>query len=320
MSRVSRGVEAPCALRDHFPGQVRDDRRKDKELRVLVFGTTGQLGRELARRVPAEVTLIALGRDRADLADPAACAAAIRDANADLVINAAAYTAVDQAESEVALADTINGDTPGAMAHAAATGGLPFLHVSTDYVFDGSGARPWREDDRVAPIGAYGASKLKGERLVAEAGGRSVILRTAWVFSAHGRNFVKTMLRVGAERDALSVVDDQRGGPTAAADIADALFVIARAFGEGRGVPGIFHFAGAPTVTWADFAEAIFAASRLPRKPVVSRIPTSAYPTPAKRPENSALDCSRILGTYGISQPDWRKSLSDVIGELEAGA
>ncbi|HQU69320.1 MAG TPA: dTDP-4-dehydrorhamnose reductase [Albidovulum sp.] len=289
-------------------------------MRILVFGTTGQLARELLRRAPPGVTLTALGRDRADLSHPEACAAAVIASDADLVINAAAHTAVDLAESEPALADTVNGEAPGAMARAAARRGLPFFHVSTDYVFDGSGTKPWREDDPVAPLGAYGRSKLLGERLVAEAGGNAVILRTAWVFSAHGKNFVKTMLRLGAERDQLSVVDDQRGGPTAAADIADALFTVAGAFGEGRGKPGIFHFAGAPTVTWADFAESIFAASRLPRKPVVNRIPASAYPTPAQRPANSALDCSRILETYGIKQPDWRKSLSDVLRELEAGA
>lgn len=295
-------------------------RREGARLRILVFGTTGQLARELARRVPAGVALTALGRDAADLADPASCFEAVRQAAADLVVNAAAYTAVDRAESEAALADTVNGDAPGAMARAAAERRLPFLHVSTDYVFDGSGDRPWREGDPVAPLGAYGASKLRGERQIAEAGGDSVILRTAWVFSAHGSNFVRTMLRLGVARDHVGVVDDQRGGPTAAADIADAIFTIARAFAKGRGTPGIFHFAGAPTVTWADFAEAIFAASSLPRKPVVNRIPTSAYPTPAKRPANSALDCSLIRETYGITQPDWRKSLSEVIAELEAGA
>lgn len=289
-------------------------------MRILVFGSTGQLAREVARRVPEGMSVTTLGREGADLSDPDACARTIRRAEADLILNAAAYTAVDLAESEPDLAGVVNGQAPGAMARAAAERGLPFLHVSTDYVFDGSGTRPWREDDPVAPLGTYGASKLLGERLVTEAGGQSVILRTAWVFSAHGRNFVKTMLRLGAERDDLNVVHDQRGGPTAAADIADALFVIARAFAEGRGRPGIFHFAGMPTVSWADFAEAIFAASSLPRKPKVHRIPTSAYPTPAKRPANSALDCSHILATYGIKQPDWRGSLSDVVGELEAGA
>ena len=289
-------------------------------MRILVFGTTGQLARELARRAPAGVMLRQLGRAEADLSEPGTCAAAVEAAEADLILNAAAYTAVDQAESEPALADTVNGRTPGAIARAAAARGLPFLHVSTDYVFDGSGTRPWRETDAVAPLGAYGRSKLLGEELIAAAGGRSVILRTAWVFSAHGRNFVRTMLRLGAERDSLAVVDDQRGGPTAAADIADALFAIARAFGAGRGVPGLYHYAGAPTVSWADFAEAIFAASSLPRRPAVNRIATSAYPTPAKRPANSALDCSLIRETYGITQPDWRKSLSDVVRELETPA
>ena len=289
-------------------------------MRILVFGTTGQLARELLRRAPEGVTVQAVGRDVADLTDPAACAAMVAATDADLILNAAAYTAVDQAETDRATADLVNGEAPGAMARAAAARGLPFLHVSTDYVFDGAGTRPWREDDPVAPLGAYGASKLLGELQVAEAGGQAVILRTAWVFSAHGKNFVKTMLRVGAEREALSVVDDQRGGPTAAADIADALFTIATAFGKGRGVPGIYHFAGAPTVSWADFAEAIFAASSLPRKPVVNRIPSSDYPTPAKRPGNSALDCSLLAKTYGITQPDWRKSLADVIGELETEA
>ena len=289
-------------------------------MRILVFGTTGQLARELLRRAPEGVTVQAVGRDVADLTDPAACAAVVAATDADLILNAAAYTAVDQAETDRATADLVNGEAPGAMARAAAARGLPFLHVSTDYVFDGAGTRPWREDDPVAPLGAYGASKLLGELQVAEAGGQAVILRTAWVFSAHGKNFVKTMLRVGAEREVLSVVDDQRGGPTAAADIADALFTIATAFGKGRGVPGIYHFAGAPTVSWADFAEAIFAASSLPRKPVVNRIPSSDYPTPAKRPGNSALDCSLLAKTYGITQPDWRKSLADVIGELETEA
>lgn len=289
-------------------------------MRFLVFGTTGQLARELSRRAPEGVTVQAIGRDVADLTDPAACAAVVAAAKADIILNAAAYTAVDQAETDRATADLVNGEAPGAMARAAAARGLPFLHVSTDYVFDGAGTRPWREDDPVAPLGAYGASKLLGERRVAEAGGQAVILRTAWVFSAHGKNFVKTMLRVGAEREALSVVDDQRGGPTAAADIADALFTIAAAFGKGHGLPGIYHFAGAPTVSWADFAEAIFAASSLPRKPVVNRIPSSDYPTPAKRPGNSALDCSLLARTYGITQPDWRKSLADIIGELEAEA
>lgn len=290
-------------------------------MRILVFGTTGQVAIELARNaalVGADLT--ALGRDRADLTDPEACAAAVQAAAADVVINAAAYTAVDQAEAEPDIARLVNAEAPGAMARAAARRGLPFLHVSTDYVFDGTNPRPWREDDPTGPLGVYGATKLDGERQIVAAGGPHVILRTAWVFSAHGRNFVKTMLRLGADRDSLSVIDDQRGGPTAAHEIAKALLAIACAFHEGRGRSGIFHFAGQPACSWADFAEATFAASSAPRRPTVARIPTSAYPTPARRPANSVLDCTLIRDTYGIGQPDWRTGLARVVGELETTA
>ncbi|WP_413871240.1 dTDP-4-dehydrorhamnose reductase [Albidovulum sp.] len=286
-------------------------------MKALVFGTTGQLGIELARTAPRGTLLLAFGREAADLTHPATCAALVAATDADVVINAAAYTAVDAAETDRETARLVNAAAPGAMAKAAAARALPFLHVSTDYVFDGSGTRPWREDDPTAPLGAYGATKLEGERLVGAAGGPHVILRTSWVFSAHGRNFVRTMLRLGAERDRLSVVDDQRGGPSAAADIARALWAIARAFAEGRGQDGVFHYAGAPAVTWAGFAEAIFAASSLPRKPEVARIATADYPTPARRPANSVLDCTRIGAVYGIEQPDWRASLARVIRELE---
>ncbi len=286
-------------------------------MKALVFGTTGQLGIELARTAPRGTLLLAFGHEAADLTHPATCAALVAATDADVVINAAAYTAVDAAETDRETARLVNAAAPGAMAKAAAARALPFLHVSTDYVFDGSGTRPWREDDPTAPLGAYGATKLEGERLVGAAGGPHVILRTSWVFSAHGRNFVRTMLRLGAERDRLSVVDDQRGGPSAAADIARALWAIARAFAEGRGQDGVFHYAGAPAVTWAGFAEAIFAASSLPRKPEVARIATADYPTPARRPANSVLDCTRIGAVYGIEQPDWRASLARVIRELE---
>lgn len=287
-------------------------------MKLLVFGSTGQVAIELARAaVVRGWACDSLGRDRADLTDPAVCAAIISATDADIVINAAAYTAVDQAENDRAAAMTVNADAPGAMARAAATRGLPFLHVSTDYVFDGSGRRPWVESDATGPLGVYGASKLAGEQQVAAARGPHVILRTAWVFSAHGKNFVKTMLRVGATRDTLSVVDDQVGGPTPAAAIAEALTAIAAAFVAGQGRPGTYHFAGVPVCTWADFAEAIFAGSRLPTRPKVARIPTSAYPTPARRPANSALDCSAIRAAYGIEQPDWRTGLADVLRELE---
>lgn len=290
-------------------------------MKILCFGQTGQVATELVRQAPLiGAEIVALGRDRADLTDPAACARLIEATDADIVVNAAAYTAVDAAETDRATAMTVNGDAPGAMARAAAIRGLPFLHISTDYVFDGAGTRPWREDDPVAPLGAYGATKLEGERQVTAAGGPHVILRTAWVFSAHGKNFVKTMLRVGADRDSLNVVDDQRGGPTAAHEIARALLAIAASFHEGRGQSGIFHFAGSPACTWADFAEAVFAASHMTKKPQVNRIPTSAYPTPARRPANSVLDCTRIREAYSIGQPDWRTGVRSVVSELEKQA
>lgn len=284
-------------------------------IRVLVFGQTGQVATELARQAGDDIAMTCLGRDRADLGDPAACAAAIAASDADVVINAAAYTAVDRAESEQELATTINGTSPGAMAQACAALGIPFLHVSTDYVFDGTGTRPWQPDDSTGPLGAYGQSKLLGEQAVRAAGGPHAILRTSWVFSAHGANFVKTMLRLGATRDILTVVADQVGGPTAAADIAAALLTMARAFHAGQGVTGTYHFSGAPDVSWADFAREIFAQSHLPCQ--VEDIPTSAYPTPAQRPANSRMDCTALTRDYAIERPDWRISLAHVLSELK---
>lgn len=286
-------------------------------MHLLIFGKTGQVAQELARAAGARgFRAEFLGRDDADLTAPDACAAAIAATGAQAVINAAAYTAVDAAEADRATAQAVNADAPGAMARAAAARGLPFLHVSTDYVFDGTADRPWREDDPVAPLGVYGATKLDGERQVAAAGGPHAILRTSWVFSAHGKNFVKTMLRLGRERPELSVVDDQKGGPTPAADIARALLTLAEGILAGR-PGGLFHFAGAPTVSWADFADAIFDAAALPHRPLVHRIATSAYPTPARRPLHSALDCARIRDLHGIEQPDWQRGLAEVVKELE---
>lgn len=285
-------------------------------MRLLVFGTTGQVGRELARRAASHgVEVIAVGRDAADLCAPETCARLIAEAEADAVINAAAYTAVDKAESEPEIAQAVNAEAPGAMARAAARRHLPFLHISTDYVFDGTPGPAWREDDPTGPLGVYGTSKLAGEAQVRDAGGPHAILRTAWVFSAHGNNFLKTMLRLGAERDALRVVEDQRGGPTPAAAIADALIVMAGALAAGRAQAGTWHFTGAPAVSWADFARAIFAA-RGGKVPDVEGIPGSAWPTPARRPLNSVLDCTAIRRDFGIEQPDWREAVADVIGEL----
>ena len=284
-------------------------------IRVLVFGRSGQVATELARQAGGDIALTCLGRDEADLSDPAACAAAIAAHPADVVINAAAHTAVDRAEAEEALATTVNAEAPGAMARECAARGIPFLHVSTDYVFDGSGTAAWQPDDPTGPLGAYGRSKLAGEQAVRAAGGPHAILRTSWVFSAHGANFVKTMLRLGAERDSLSIVADQTGGPTAAADIAAALLTMARAFHAGQGTSGTYHFAGAPDCTWADFAREIFAQAGLASQ--VGDIPSSAFPTPARRPANSRLDCRSLTETFAIHRPDWRDSLRHVIRALQ---
>lgn len=284
-------------------------------IRLLVFGQTGQVATELARQATPDIAMTCLGRDRADLSDPAACAAAIAASDADVVINAAAYTAVDKAESDEALATTVNGAAPGAMAQACAARAIPFLHVSTDYVFDGSGTRPWQPDDPTGPLGAYGRSKLAGEDAVRAAAGPHAILRTSWVFSAHGANFVKTMLRLGAERAKLTIVADQIGGPTSAADIAAALLTMARAFHAGHGTTGTYHFSGAPDVSWADFAREIFAQASLPC--LVEDIPTSAYPTPARRPSNSRMDCAALTRDFAIERPDWRASLTHVLSDLK---
>lgn len=279
-------------------------------MRLLVFGKTGQVALELQRLIPRAIFL---GRDNADLGDPAACEAAVAAHAPDAVINAAAYTAVDRAEEEEPLATTINGDAPAAMARACATRGIPMVHISTDYVFDGQGTAAWGPQDAVRPINAYGRSKLAGEQGVAAAGGRHAILRTSWVFSAHGNNFVKTMLRLAQTRDALAVVGDQVGGPTSAASIARACVTLADRLGAGA-PSGIYHFAGTPPVSWAGFARAIFALSG--DAVTVTDIPASDYPTPAARPANSRMNGDSLLREFGIPAPDWHADLTDVIKEL----
>lgn len=280
-------------------------------MKLLVFGSTGQVACELHRLVP-EATF--LSRAEADLSDPPSCAVAIAASGANVVINAAAYTAVDRAESDEEAAYLVNGDAPAAMAQAAAALNIPFLHISTDYVFNGGGTRPWQPDDMTAPLGAYGRSKFEGEQGIRAAGGQFVILRTSWVFSAYGSNFVKTICRLGQTRDSLNVVADQIGGPTAARDIAAALVEIAHQLKAGKGAPGTYHYAGAPDVSWADFAREIYRQAGLAT--VVNDIPTSAYPTPAQRPLNSRLDCSTLETVFGITRPDWRASLTTVLEDL----
>lgn len=281
-------------------------------MKLLVFGSTGQVATELRRLAPDARFLT---RAEADLARPADCAAAIEAADAEAVINAAAWTAVDKAEDEFNAAMIANAAAPAAMAKACAARGLPFVHVSTDYVFPGTGTAPHAPDDPVDPPNIYGRSKLAGELSVRYSGGRTAILRTSWVFSAHGSNFVKTMLRLGRERTELRIVADQIGGPTPAADIAAACLTLAAALKDGH-ASGIWHLSGAPDVSWADFAREIFRQAGLPTQ--VQDIATADYPTPAKRPQNSRLDCSGLTADFGIERPDWRESLGRVLRELEA--
>lgn len=279
---------------------------------ILVIGKTGQVAQELAK-LPDTVCI---SRDEADLTVPEQCSSAIHAHVPRAVINAAAYTAVDKAEQEEALATLINADAPGVMARACASLNIPFVQISTDYVFSGGGTAPWRPDDPTGPLGAYGRSKLAGEQKVRAAGGVHAILRTSWVVSAHGNNFVKTMLRLGAERDALNIVSDQIGGPTAARDIATACHLMAEQLAVSPEKTGTYHFSGAPDCSWADFVRVIFDQANLACN--VTDIPSSAYPTPAARPLNSRMDCSATDSTFGIKRPDWRNSLTEILTDLGA--
>ena len=281
-------------------------------MRLLVFGRTGQVAQELARVKPDARFL---SRAEADLTDPDACARMIGQSNADAIINAAAYTAVDRAETDGEMAFLVNGAAPAAMAGAAAATGIPFVHISTDYVFSGQGSKPWSPDDPVAPPGVYGQSKLAGENGVRAAGGVHVILRTSWVFSAHGSNFVKTMLRLSQSHERLRVVADQTGGPTPASAIAEAVAGIADALAANGGPSGTYHFSGEPDVSWAGFARAIFSESG--KSVTVEDIPTREYPTPAQRPANSRLDCASLERDFGIRRPDWQQGLQDILADLE---
>ncbi|WP_103332937.1 dTDP-4-dehydrorhamnose reductase [Pseudotabrizicola formosa] len=284
-------------------------------MKLLVFGQSGQVAHALARLVP-EATF--LGRDRADLTDPAACAAAIAQVSPEAVINAAAYTAVDKAETEEAVAHAVNALAPEALGRACAELAIPLVHISTDYVFDGAGTAPFHPTDPLAPLGAYGRSKAEGEALLRATGAVHGILRTSWVFSADGANFVKTMLRLSETRDRLTVVGDQVGGPTPAAAIAQACLIMAQRLREDPALSGSYHFSGAPDTTWAEFARTIFALSG--RKVDVVDIATADYPTPARRPLNSRMDCTTTLTAFGIARPDWQAGLRDVLTDLKVMA
>jgi dTDP-4-dehydrorhamnose reductase len=292
-------------------------------MKVLVIGAGGQVGREL-RRHPwrGDTRLVAFDHVGLDITLRGAVSATIADERPDIVVNAAAYTAVDRAESEPDAAWAVNCAGPANIAATCRESTIPLIHISTDYAFDGTKSGPYREDDSVNPLGVYGASKEAGERAVREALREHVILRTAWVYSAHGHNFVKTMLRLAEERPVLRVVADQTGSPTSAADIADAIARIAQHVRDGNAAWGTYHFVGAGAVTWHGFAEAIFdLASRWRGSPPrVDPITSADYPTPARRPANSVLDCSRVAAAFGIEPRPWRVALAEVIEELYAAA
>ncbi|QCO07214.1 dTDP-4-dehydrorhamnose reductase [Azospirillum argentinense] len=291
-------------------------------MKVLILGTSGQVGTELMRAAwPQGTELVGLARPDVDMARPETVEAAVAAHAPGLVVNATAYTAVDKAESDQETAFAVNRDGPARLAASCAACGIPLIHISTDYVFDGTKAAPYVEGDPVAPLGVYGASKEAGEAAVRAALPQHVILRTSWVYAAHGANFVKTMLRFGREREEMRVVADQHGAPTAAADIAATIVTIAKriAAGSEGGVPwGTYHFTGAGETTWHGFAERIF--QRLEaatgRRPRLQAITTADYPTPARRPANSRLDCARIRSAFGIEAPRWEDSLDRVLDEL----
>ena len=288
-------------------------------MRILVFGKNGQVARAL-QDIGGD-SLVALGRDTCDLMNAGAAREAIIARKPDIIVNAAAYTAVDKAETDEVAARRLNHETPAEMAEAASAIDAPFIHLSTDYVFDGSVAGRLNESAAVNPLNVYGQSKCDGERAVLKAKPQAIILRTSWVFSEYGVNFVKTMLKLAQTRDELSIVADQIGGPTAAADIAAAIMTIAGKKYRGAPGSGVYHFQGAPAVSWADFAAKTFEISG--RTISVVKITTEQYntmqkSTPAVRPLSTVLDCARIERDFGIPQPDWRASLRQVIAILNA--
>jgi dTDP-4-dehydrorhamnose reductase len=292
-------------------------------MRVLVCGAHGQVGSELMRRAPEWAKAIGVGSAELDVTAGPAALAVIKEVNPELIINAAAYTAVDKAESEIQRAYAVNCDGVELLAREAERLAIPLFHISTDYVFAGDSTMPYREDQPTYPAGVYGASKLAGERVLDATCSRYVVMRTSWVFGSHGTNFVKTMLRLGREREELSVVADQHGCPTSARSIADALWQLAESYRQHGSLEwGCYHFAGRPACTWHAFAAEIFrqafALGMLQREPKVKAIATEQYPTPAKRPLWSVLDSGKLERTYGVYPADWRSELSQVLTELSS--
>jgi dTDP-4-dehydrorhamnose reductase len=296
---------------------------QDKPARILILGANGQLGVELQRCFADCGEVVALGRDRCDLADLSQVRRAIADTRPEIVLNAAAYTAVDRAETEPDLAMLVNGEAAGVLAEETRRISALLVHYSTDYVFDGSKPAAWAEEDASAPLSVYGSSKLAGERKIADAGEKYLIFRTSWVFSPHGHNFLRTMLRLGGERDQLKIVNDQTGAPTSALAIASAtrevLERLASESSESSNYSGIYHMTCAGQTTWSGFATAIFQRARSTRNqgwPTVTGIPSAEYPTPAVRPKNSVLSNEKLRARFGVRLPAWETALDGTLHAL----
>lgn len=289
-------------------------------MRLAVTGKNGQVVNALQALASAELEIVALGRPELDLAQSETVLKALREVKPDAVVSAAAYTAVDKAESEPEIAFAVNRDGARAVAQAASELGIPVIHLSTDYVFDGTKATPYVESDATGPTSIYGRSKLEGEQAVSKATGNYAILRTAWVYSEYGNNFVKTMLRLSESRDEINVVADQFGCPTSANDIAAAIVTIARKLvaDSSSRLRGVFHLTGTGETSWANFAKRIFAFAEEHggKLMIVNDITTAQYPTPAKRPANSRLDCTKLEEVYGIKLPSWQTSTRAVVTAL----
>lgn len=296
-------------------------------MKILLLGKNGQVGWELQRSLAPLGEVIALDHDGApglsgDFAHPESLAATVRDVAPDLIVNAAAHTAVDKAESEPELARAINALAPGVLAREAAALGALLVHYSTDYVFDGSGDTPWTEDAPTGPLSVYGATKLEGEQLIRDSGCRHLIFRTSWVYAARGGNFAKTMLKLAAERDALTIIDDQHGAPTGAELLADVTAHAARMTLANPALAGTYHLAAAGETTWHGYARHVIEFARAKGQPVkvapdaIRPVPTSAFPTPAKRPANSRLDTRKLQQAFGLVLPAWQSGVERMLTEI----
>lgn len=293
-------------------------------MKILLFGKSGQVGWELQRSLAPLGQLVALGSESREmcgnLRDPDGIARTVRDVAPDVIVNAAAHTAVDKAESEPGLAEALNARAPGVLADEALRCGALLVHYSTDYVFDGGGSLPWQESDATGPLGVYGRTKLEGEQAIQRSGCRHLIFRTSWVYAARGKNFAKTMLKLAGERDRLTVIADQFGAPTGAELLADVTALVLR---DGCGTPsvdGIYHLAAGGETTWHGFATFVCEFARRAgvalRAAAIDPVPTTAFPTPAKRPLNSRLNTSKLRGTFGLSLPDWQGGVGRMLAEI----